>query len=394
MYMKKKILVASFFLVLMLMIHLPVSAIQDENEIKDETLNNNDMNSQTMNTNPAELPVWSVGDFWEYNLTIRLTLPGCVVFCIIVNRLDVVVVDDDYEGCYLLELSGYLNRFVFNNLDYSPGASYVNGNANVDKSTLSIKGFELYLSGNTPNINFDVVFYMGFDPELDFLEFPIALSEQWDISTGIDIAINGNIQFFGNNVPVEKELQDLSLEDALSVTDIEEINVEAGEFESYKISGELGDSSSLWYSPEVGYLAKVEMTKQLLGVNLECNLELLSTNFNHPKNNFSPDIPTINGPTNGQQGKEYEYIVSTTDPEEEQVYYKIDWGDGTCSGWIGPSTSGEDVIVKHTWESEATFNIRAKAKDVNGYETHWSEPFAVTMPTSTELNSYPSQQDR
>ena len=83
---------------LMLIIHLPVSAIQNDNETQDETLYNEDMNSQTLNTNPAELPVWSIGDFWEYNMTIKFTTPGCVLFCIDVNRMDIVVVDDDYDG--------------------------------------------------------------------------------------------------------------------------------------------------------------------------------------------------------------------------------------------------------------------------------------------------------
>ena len=388
---KKKLILGGFFVATMLIMSFTTVAksVDDSNTVEEGSfaiMPNVDIRHMLVNSDSAELPEWSIGNFWEYNMTIRFTLPGCVLFCIDVNRMDAVLVDDDYEGGYLLELSGYLNKFVYSNLDYSPSASYISGNAHVDKSTLSMKEFELSLSGNTPNINFDVVMSMKFNPELDFLEFPIALSEKWDISTGIDIAINGNIQFFGNNVPVEKELQDLSLEDTLSVTDIEEINVEAGEFECFKISGELGDSSSLWYSSEIGYLAKVNITKQLLGAGLECNLGLLSTNFNHPKNNFAPNIPTINGTTNGKQGEEYEYLVSTTDPDGEDVYYKIDWGDGTCSDWIGPKASGEEVKVKNTWEIEAAFDIRVKAKDVNCYETHWSEPLAVTMPvTQSEI---------
>jgi hypothetical protein len=349
--------------------------------IDEGTLSNNKLLTLVQNSDQAELPVWSIGDFWEYDMYIAIIMPGCRLFIINVTRMDIVVTDD-YGDEYILELSGYLDKFIFNHLEYSPDATYVSGTAYIDKSTLSMKSFELCLSGNSPNTNFDVVLYMGFDPELDFLEFPIALGEQWTISTDMDITIKGNIEFFGSNIPVEMGFLDLPLDETLSVKDIEEINVEAGVFESFKISGKLGDSSNLWYSSEIGYLTKVEITKELLGVNLSCNLELLSTNFNHPENNGAPDIPVISGPSNGQKGEEYEYIVSTTDPEGEDVYYKIDWGDGTCSDWLGPNASGEEVIAKHTWYKDATFNIRVKAKDINGYQTVWSDPTVVTMPVN------------
>jgi len=358
--------------------------------IKEEMLNDAKLYSLVQNSDQADLPIWSIDNFWEYDMSITLISGGYTAFSIEVKRMDIVVIDDDYEGEYTLELSGYLSKFVFNNLDYSPNASYVSGNAHIDKSTLSMKSFELFLSGNSPKINFDVVLNMGFDPKLDFLDFPIILNEnQWNIATNMDITINGNIKFFGINIPVEKEFLDLLINDNLSTSLKEVINVEAGEFESFRISGEFGDSSNLWYSPEIGYLTKVDITKEFpLGFNFDCNLELLSTNFNHPEDNGAPNIPVIIGPDEGQKGEEYEYKVTTTDPENEQIYYKIDWGDGTCSDWIGLNTSGEEVITKHTWTSDATFNIRAKAKDVNGYQTAWSDPLPVTMPVS---QSYASQ---
>jgi hypothetical protein len=335
--------------------------------------------------------MWSIGDFWEYDMSIALISPACNVFTIVVKRMDIVVTDD--EGEYTLELSGYLDTFIFNHIEYSPEASYLGGTAHIDKSTLSMKGFELSLSGNAQKLNFDVVMSMGFDPELDFLDFPISLGEpQWNIATDIDITINGNINFHGVNIPVEEEFLGIPINDKLSAGLKEVITVEAGEFESFKISGELGDSSNLWYSSEAGFLTKVQITKDFpLGFEFDCNLELLSTNFNYPENNGAPNLPVISGPDSGQKGEEYEYIVSTTDPEGEDVYYKIDWGDGTYSDWIGPNASGEEATVKHTWTSDATFNIRAKAKDVNGYQTPWSDPFTFVAPVNLAESSQSQQ---
>lgn len=394
--MNKKILIAGFFTAMMLAVTFSSSAEQtvigDRGRIDLQgTSSEMEINSQYISGESAELPMWSVGDFWEYDMSIALTAPSCNVFTIIVKRMDIVAIDDENE--YTLGLSGYLDKFVFNSLEYSPDASYVSGNAHVDKSTLSMKSFELCLLGNSPNIGFDVELSMGFDPELDFLDFPISLGEpQWNIATDIDITINGNIKFHGINIPVEEEFLDMPISDSLEALSTELINVEAGEFESFKISGELGDTSNLWYSSEAGYLTRVQIAKDFpLGYEFGCTLELLSTNYNHPENNGAPDIPSINGLDKGKKGEEYEYIVSTTDPDGEDVYYKIDWGDGTCSDWLGPNASGEEVTVKHTWTSDATFNIRAKAKDINGYQTRWSDPFTFVAPVEIPGSSQSQQ---
>jgi hypothetical protein len=80
-------------------------------------------------------------------------------------------------------------------------------------------------------------------------------------------------------------------------------------------------------------------------------------------------------------------MISTTDPEGEQVYYKIDWGDGICSDWLGPYVSGEKVMVNHTWIDKAIYKIRVKAKDANGYQTFWSNPYIVTMPKNKIISN-------
>ena len=98
-------------------------------------------------------------------------------------------------------------------------------------------------------------------------------------------------------------------------------------------------------------------------------------NGQHP-----PNIPEIDGPSIGTTGVEYCLIVNSTDPDGDDVLYLVDWGDGTTSGWIGPYTQGESVEAYHTYYSPGFFKIRAKAKDINGLESEWSEPFSVNIP--------------
>ncbi len=90
-----------------------------------------------------------------------------------------------------------------------------------------------------------------------------------------------------------------------------------------------------------------------------------------PINNL-PYAPDISGPTNGEVGVSYEYIIYTTDPDGDNVSYYIDWGDNTTSEWLGPYLSNENITVSHTWNSQGTYNIRVKAKDTHKNESDWA----------------------
>jgi len=96
-------------------------------------------------------------------------------------------------------------------------------------------------------------------------------------------------------------------------------------------------------------------------------------------NQGAPDRPMIGGETSGKRGKEYDYTFITTDPDGDEVYYYIDWGDNTSSGWIGLYSSGVAVIQAHKWNNQGTYIIKAKAKDINGEESDWST-LEVIMP--------------
>ena len=100
-----------------------------------------------------------------------------------------------------------------------------------------------------------------------------------------------------------------------------------------------------------------------------------------PPSNKPPDIPLIpSGPTTGQTGISYIYYTSSTDPENDNLFYWIDWGDGSPAvEWTGEYSSGEVVTVSHTFENQGSYNIKAKAKDVNDAESDWGS-IDVIMP--------------
>jgi len=71
--------------------------------------------------------------------------------------------------------------------------------------------------------------------------------------------------------------------------------------------------------------------------------------------------------------------VSTLDPDGDDVFYLIDWGDGTTSEWLGSYQSGEIVEISHGWSEPGTYEIKAKAKDIHSGESDWSDPYTIVV---------------
>lgn len=94
--------------------------------------------------------------------------------------------------------------------------------------------------------------------------------------------------------------------------------------------------------------------------------------------NNPPEAPDIDGPASGNTGTSYDYTFTSTDPDGDDIKYYIKWGDGD-SEWTSFVASGTPVTVSHTWSSQGTFSIEAKAKDSNNAESGYST-LTVTMP--------------
>lgn len=123
-----------------------------------------------------------------------------------------------------------------------------------------------------------------------------------------------------------------------------------------------GDPNLILYSPEWSMPAAIESP--------------LSGKLNNP-----PNTPTITGPQNGEVGTEYTYTFCATDPDGDDVFYCIDWGDGSGEICIGPYPSGTCVESSHIWAEQGTYLIKAKARDTNQAESGWGT-LSVTMPTN------------
>jgi nitroreductase len=136
-------------------------------------------------------------------------------------------------------------------------------------------------------------------------------------------------------------------------------------------------------------ISDVDALRSAIGISSQTNLQpWFVIPVGHPYTetpNNPPETPSINGPTSGNAGTTYDYRISTTDPDSDDVHYWVEWFDG-CSGiyWDGPYASGEEVIKSYTYENQGTFTITVIARD--SYDAE-SEPatFTVTMPRNEAI---------
>ena len=101
---------------------------------------------------------------------------------------------------------------------------------------------------------------------------------------------------------------------------------------------------------------------------------------NPPVTPLSPD-----GPSSITTDDTCTFEADTTDPNNDQISYMFDWGDGTNTGWKGPFNSGQSTSESHIWTAQGTFSIKVKTKDSNDAEGVWSDPLPVSMPKTKSM---------
>ncbi len=89
---------------------------------------------------------------------------------------------------------------------------------------------------------------------------------------------------------------------------------------------------------------------------------------NHP-----PDVPHIECPLSVKAGEKCNFNVTSADPNNDNISYFIDWGDGTNTDWSDFTISGNKITFNHAWEKKGTYIIKVKAKDAFNAESKWSE---------------------
>jgi uncharacterized protein (TIGR03790 family) len=100
-----------------------------------------------------------------------------------------------------------------------------------------------------------------------------------------------------------------------------------------------------------------------------------------------PQPPT--GPIFIERGISYSYSSIVSDPDEDHVRIRFDWGDGTYSNWTAFVASNISVSASHLWSNASTYEIRALAQDENGSNSSWSQPLLATISGRQAADNVP-----
>jgi outer membrane protein assembly factor BamB len=100
-------------------------------------------------------------------------------------------------------------------------------------------------------------------------------------------------------------------------------------------------------------------------------------------NDTKPATPSITGDENGHVRRKHDYTIVSSDPDNDNISYYIDWGDGKSTDWTTPTPSDQAIILSHTWQKKGTYTVKAKARDGHGMESNWGT-LSITMPLTYE----------
>jgi len=105
--------------------------------------------------------------------------------------------------------------------------------------------------------------------------------------------------------------------------------------------------------------------------------------INEPPN--KPSIP--DGPRSGITDVEYMYYGVTTDPDDDWLSYRFDFGN-RVTGWTSYTASGIGNTETNIWSVQGTYQVKVQAKDIPGAISSWSNPLTVTI---SEENNPPNK---
>lgn len=107
---------------------------------------------------------------------------------------------------------------------------------------------------------------------------------------------------------------------------------------------------------------------------------------NNPPNTPSP----LSGPSTGVVAVPIAFTTSTTDPDDDNIYYGFDSnGDSITDWWTTNSyPSGSTVTIHITFYGAGTYNLRVQAKDIHGALSGFSTTKTIVISGSS--NNPPS----
>jgi hypothetical protein len=329
-----------------------------------------------------ELPLWQVGNIWNYYIKLEGSPYASITVDAIISNFYVEVISEN-EYSFKLNISGFVQGIISTGeINGEFRETSFEGFIIMDKNNLSVNIVEIEVNGKVVvglipiplNINID----LKCSPNYSSIDFPLFVGKQWKTQTS---SINGfvNISTIFDSISIFL----IAGGGTSQCLGIENISIQSGIFEAFKIINTM-DINEIYYSKNVGNIIK------LYGSNYDfenITLELKYTNYIEPGSPNKPEKPL--GETRGKIGINYNFTSRTYDLENDDIFLLWDWDDGINSDWIGPYKNNETVIASHIWNSNGSYNIKVKAKDIFNHQSPWSDPLVISMPKNRSYNHIP-----
>jgi hypothetical protein len=334
-------------------------------------------------------PDWVVDDSWTYHVsTFDFEVEVDVLTVHIsdgeIDDLDVVVDEVQSENYKITfessDVSGWVEGLLlwWGNL-YQTTFS---GEVYLRKSDLAIMDLTAHMEGYIKKpigtkrwfeLDIEMDITDGYDP----YHFPIVSGESWVVDSA-PISVYTSFYLYGLYDADETTYSSID-EHTSTCTEVVDVSVEAGTFESFHIESELGTVSESYYAPAAFNTVKklgegIQDNNQIFTFDIDAELKSLSLQ-NHPP--YPPETPS--GPTSGYRYTSYTYSTSAIDPDGDQVRYKFDWGDGNQSDWTGWVDSGQSASKSYSWDNLGSYCVKAKSQDENYEESDWSSCLWTTI---------------
>ncbi len=101
--------------------------------------------------------------------------------------------------------------------------------------------------------------------------------------------------------------------------------------------------------------------------------------------NNNPNTPVIEGINEGKINEPYEFNISSTDLDNDDIRYYISWGDS--SEWTPYYPSGEKIQLSHIYTEKGTYVIQVFASDCYGGQSE-TATLEITMPKNRLVNLF------
>jgi hypothetical protein len=116
--------------------------------------------------------------------------------------------------------------------------------------------------------------------------------------------------------------------------------------------------------------------------NVNLTDESMTMMDNHPP--YAPDVEGARFVSPGT----HEWTFKAIDPDDDNISYQIDWGDGCFDDWFGPFKSGEEITKNHTYLKYGRALVCARAKDIYNATGEWGF-MKVVIPKSKQIINIP-----